>query len=140
MAQLYYADSGMLIEEGLSKAQYRALPDFSNAIHNLSDTGQLFPNRLAGGELWFYIPGKDKFFLHTRNKHAYEAALEEILGLDRWQEVKDLLEEQGSLDVCFAQLDLRKIKRKIKKLQNKNLITAAEFSSLITILPENGTK
>lgn len=139
MAQLIFKDSGIMLHQGKTAAQYAdtlETPDYDPAVHQIVDTGQIFNvNWVPDREVWFYFSGPDKFYQSTRRKHALLAAAEELIGPTRWEEIQDALEEQGPIMEYLASLDLATLKRKVLRAQSKGLITAGEVTLLQGLLP-----
>ncbi len=144
MAQKVFIDSGLMLEEGRTPAQFMADPDWDPAIMQIVDTGQVFDQLDMGDgpstgwvpeiQKWFYFPSLDQFVLGTGKKHAIIAAAETLFTAERWEQILDYIEEQGGFRTVLNRLDLSTARRKFQKARTKGLITTAELQSLGTLV------
>lgn len=143
MAQKIFVDSGLMIDEGKTPAQFMAEPDWDPAIMQIVDTGQVFDQldmgppatgRVPEGQKWFYFPSLDQFVISTSKKHAILAAAETLFSASRWEEILDYIDEQGAFRSMLNRLDLTTARRKIQRAKNKGLITTAEVQALSALV------
>jgi hypothetical protein len=132
MAQLYNNDTGLMVDQGKTAAEYGDWPDI--AEQTIVDVVQTFPADWKA-YAWFFVPTANKFYHTTIDRHALWRAAKEIIGPTRWEEIEDALDEQGPINEYFKTLDFPKIKRKVLRAQEKGLITAGEVSQLQSLLP-----
>lgn len=139
MAQKILTDSGLLIDEGKTAAEYTSAPDWDPAVYQIVDTGQTFDpfvtdpvtsGRVPNRQTWFYLPSLNKFFQSTRKVHAIIAAAKSLFTVARWSEIEDIIEDQGPVRAFLDSLDLGKIRRKISRARAAGLITQAEVDAL----------
>lgn len=141
MAQKYFLDSGLLIEAERSAAQYQADPDWDPAIHGIADTGQTWdpldvpPDGPATGrspsrESWLYFPTLNLFCVTNHERHAIENAMVETFGVQRAEEIRDLVERYGPWRETLDRLNIAKAKRKVQAAVSAGLITAGEAQQL----------
>lgn len=144
MAQKIFVDSGLMLEEGRTPAQFMAEPDWDPAIMQIVDTGQEFDQLDMGDgastgwvpeiQKWFFFPALDMFFISTNKKHAIIAAAETLFTAERWEQILDYIEEQGGFQTLLHRLDLNTARRKFQRARTKGLITNAEMQSLGTLV------
>ena len=131
MAQLINSDTGILVEEGKTEAEFLAWEGYDPTHNEVVDTGQTFElNRVPKRQIWFYFPSLNIFVQSTRHQHAILTAAKSLFTETRWDEIEDILEEHGAINEILNRLDLRKMRRKIQRARQKGLITAAEVSAL----------
>jgi hypothetical protein len=131
MVQLYFKDSGMLVHEGLTEAEYRAWPGFKDNDTGIIDTGQTFDkDRIKNDEVWFYVKETGLFWQSTEETHAFWAAAAAQFTSSRWTEIEQILEENGDMRHHLHKLKHAKITGKAEKQEAKGLITNAELQTL----------
>lgn len=145
MSQLIFKDSGLLLAEGQTQAEFEADPGYDSAFHQVVDTGQAFetfvmnPGEPTVGwvptvQKWFYFPSLDQFVQSTSKKHAILAAAETLFSASRWEEILDYIDEQGGFRSMLNRLDLTTARRKIQRARDKGLITVGEVQALAELV------
>ncbi len=143
MAQKIFIDSGMMLDEGRTPAEYMAQADWNPAIMQIVDTGQVFDQldmgppatgRVPQNQKWFYFPSLNQFFQSTDKKHAIIAAAETLFTAERWEEIMDYIDEQGGFQRQLARMDLKTARRKIQRARAKGLITTDEVQALAELV------
>jgi hypothetical protein len=139
MTQKIFVDSGMMLDEGKTPAQFMAEPDWDPQIMQIVDTDQEFDQldmgppatgRVPENQKWFYMPSLNRFFLNTRRKHAIVAAAETLFTAERWEQILDYIDEQGDFQALLHRLDLKTARRKIQRARAKGLLTTDEVQDL----------
>lgn len=131
MAQLYFKDSGLLLQEGEDSAVYMALDDYDPAVHGIADTGQTWHiNWVPKRQVWFYVKDLDLFYESKGGIHAFWAAAADEFTPARWAEIEDILEESGSVKKALNELKHSKIVDKATKQHDRGLITPQELNAL----------
>lgn len=131
MAQLYFKDSGLLLQEGNDAAHYQGQDDYDAVVHGIADTGQAFHiNWVPKRQVWFYIKDLDVFYESKEGIHAFWAAAADEFTPSRWAEIEDILEESGSVKKALNDLKHAKVVDKATKQFDRGLITNQELNAL----------
>lgn len=131
MAQLYFKDSGLMLQEGHDAAYYQGQDDYDASVHGIADTGQSFHiNWVPKRQVWFYIKDLDLFYESKDQTHAFWAAAADEFTPARWAEIEDILEESGSVKKALNDLKHSKIVDKATKQHDRGLITNQELNAL----------
>lgn len=130
MAQKMLLETGLLVEDGRSVAEYMADPNWDPLIYQTADVVQAFDSENP----WFYFPTLNQFFRSTPRIHAILRAARTLFTATRWDEIIEHLEEQGAIPQYLGQLNLPVVRRKILKARDKGLITASEVSDLAALV------
>lgn len=135
MAQLYYQDSGMMVHQGYSVFFYQtdSFWAWDPAVHATTDYAQVF---LPGWEdkIWFLVPGNSEYYARENDLHPLLAAASTLFTAPRWEQIEDYIDEYADINNLLALANYDKARHKFWILQDKALITAPEYASLISVL------
>lgn len=129
MAQKIMKDTGLLLEDGRTEAEYTADPQWNDLYFDVVDTGQTFEERT----IYFYFPTLNQFFKSTKRIHAVYRAAKTLFTESRWDEIEDILDEHGIREHLHT-FDLSKARRKIQRARSKGMLTATEVQSLADLV------
>lgn len=135
MPQLYNIDSGLMIDAGHTFEEYQSRPEWDALIMAVVESGQEFEEaRVPKRQIWFYFPNLNLFFLNERTEHSIMKAAKYYLGESRWEEIEETLESLGSFHDDLDRLDIKKVRRKLKKAREQGLITVTELKNIKDIV------
>jgi hypothetical protein len=131
-----------MVHQGRSEMEYRAWPDFDDAVHGISDSSTVFPaeweeDRAIRQVFWWYVPAQDAYYTREENQHQWIVAAKTLFTASRFEEISDTLEEHGAWDKSVERLKGKKCRKIIQKATDRGLITTAERDQLFTVFPDN---
>ena len=129
MAQKIFIETGLLIEDGRTQAEYESDPEWDPSQHSVVDTGQSFNDR----SIYFYFPTLNLFFLSTNQIHAVYRAAKTLFTESRWDEISDILDDYDVWRMLHT-FDMAVAKRKIVRARTIGLLTVAEVQSLSALV------
>lgn len=132
MAQVHYTDSGLMVDQGETLAEYEALYD-SDPAFAITESLQAFPDDWKD-HVWFWVPTLSEYFTREGNLHPLLCAAKTLFTAERWEEISDALDEFGPIARYLDQMDIQKVKRKALRAKDIGLITQAELTTLSGLL------
>jgi hypothetical protein len=135
MGQLFYQDSGAMIHQGKTLTQYQSEPMWSlnPDVHAIADSDQEFPDDWETGGRWLFIPSLGKFFRRLDDLHPILVAASTLFTSERWEEIEDLLDEVGNVNLLLRRKHFKKLRRKVQRARSKGLITVDEAQKLASV-------
>lgn len=130
MAQKIFRETGLMMEDGRTIAEYQADPDWDPLIHDVVDVVQTFEDSVP----YFWFPTLNQFFKSTRRVHAIFRAAKTLFSASRWEEIRDALESRGGLLDHLANFDIPSVREKVIKARDAGLITVAETQDLAQLI------
>jgi hypothetical protein len=132
MAQIYNSDSGLMAHQGQDVIDYQDWDDFGS--WTVTNSAQVFP---ADWEqhAWFYVESIGQYFKAEGDLHALFVAAKTLFTPERWEEIRDALDEMGPIKSYLDRLDLPRLKRKAQRARDIGLITQDELTALSGLLP-----
>lgn len=136
MAQLYMIDSGGMIHQGKTVAEYQSEKFWSwnPVFHATAASTQEFPAEWKKGGRWIFIPSLGKFFQRVADLHPILVAASTLFTPERWEEIEDILDEIGNVNQLLRDKNFKKLRRKVQRARSKGLITVEETQSLASVV------
>ena len=150
MAEVHHNDSKMMFHRTRSQSEYENWQFYNPEKMTITHSSQ---TDFVGGpddpsdpqyeqypdwkrHSWFWIQSLSKYVKRDddTDTHALLVAAKSLFTPERWEEIKDALEERGSLSRYLDRLDLQTVKRKAQKARDLGIITTAELQALSGIL------
>jgi len=133
MAQCYFKDTGLLVDQGDTEANYQAAGWYDSQIHATCNESFSFPADWRDMP-WFYVPSTNSFYRYRDGLHPILQAAETQFTGPEWTDMTNKLDEIGGFCDCLNRMDITRFQAKIVYAESSARISSADATKLNSVI------